>query len=176
MASSFTTSMSRMSRKYYTSSNRDDDYIGSESCMDLQNDIVEIEVEKNMKQQPQLNTVKKMEKKRELPPPIRLLCGTTNDTTPSWALKRYHTSDGRLILKEEKVKRQEWFRAHRSNGRLILQLVPLSDDDDVEAEEQDDEVGESVLCLHCNNKNVMSSSSSSSPSSCVFMEHQHAYV
>ncbi|MED6131379.1 hypothetical protein PIB30_008968 [Stylosanthes scabra] len=154
MASSFTASMSR---RYYTSSTGDD-YIGTESCMDLQNDIGKIEVVEKKKKQ-QLNTVKKMEKKRELPPPITLLCGTTKDTTSSWALKRYHTSDGRLILKEEKVKRQEWFRAHRSNGRLILQLVPLSDDDKVE-EHDDDEVGESVLCLNCNNKNVMSSSSS----------------
>ncbi|XP_010419246.1 PREDICTED: uncharacterized protein LOC104704943 [Camelina sativa] len=46
-------------------------------------------------------------------------------------LKREYTSDGRLLLKEEKMRgRHEYLRAHRSNGRLILQLVSLDDDDD----------------------------------------------
>jgi hypothetical protein len=45
-----------------------------------------------------------------------------------WVLKRYYTSDGRLILREEKVRRHEYFRAHRSNGRLTLHLVPLDDE------------------------------------------------
>ncbi|AEE36048.1 putative The fantastic four family protein [Arabidopsis thaliana] len=45
-------------------------------------------------------------------------------------LKREYTSDGRLLLKEEKVCRNEYFRAHRSNGRLMIQLVSLDEDDD----------------------------------------------
>lgn len=42
-------------------------------------------------------------------------------------LKREYTSDGRLLLKEDKVRGHEYFRAHRSNGRLTLQLVSLDD-------------------------------------------------
>ncbi|GLT32942.1 hypothetical protein SLA2020_075690 [Shorea laevis] len=67
--------------------------------------------------------------KREFPPPIPLLACTEN--LPShmpWVLKRYYTSEGRLILREEKVRHHEFLRAHRSNGRLTLQLVPLDDD------------------------------------------------
>ncbi|QHO30038.1 hypothetical protein HN51_018457 [Arachis hypogaea] len=158
MASSFTSS--KCNRCFTTCSNNingDDDYIGAESCMDLQNDIVEIEMEKKQ------NVAEKLEKKRELPPPIRLLCNTHNSKS-SWALKRYRTSDGRLILREEKVKGREYFQAHRSNGRLILQLIPLGDDD-AAAEERDENDnnhkgttlgGEPLLCLNCN-----SSSSSS---------------
>lgn len=52
-------------------------------------------------------------------------------TLPSYVpsvLKREYTSDGRLLLKEEKVRRHEYFQAHRSNGRLTLKLVSLDDD------------------------------------------------
>lgn len=42
-----------------------------------------------------------------------------------WVLRRHYTGDGRLILTEEKVRHHEYFRAHRSNGRLTLHLVPL---------------------------------------------------
>lgn len=69
-------------------------------------------------------------KKKEFPPPISLLARTEN--LPShmpFVLKRYYTNDGRLILREEKVRHHEYFRAHRSNGHLTLQLVPLDDDD-----------------------------------------------
>ena len=71
--------------------------------------------------------------KREFPPPIPSLARTEN--LPShmpWVLKRYYTSDGRLILREEKVRHHEYFRAHRSNGRLTLHLVPLDDNDDID--------------------------------------------
>ncbi|TYI82796.1 hypothetical protein E1A91_D05G246500v1 [Gossypium mustelinum] len=61
----------------------------------------------------------------EYPPPIPLLARTGN--LPShmpWILARYY-SNGRLVLKEEKVKHHEYFEAYRENGRLILDLVPL---------------------------------------------------
>jgi TATA-binding protein-associated factor Taf7 len=45
-----------------------------------------------------------------------------------WVLKRYYTNDGRLILRKEKVRHHEYFRAHRCNGRLTLHLVPLDDE------------------------------------------------
>lgn len=93
----------------------------------------------------------KMKDYMEVPPPIPSLARTEN--LPShmpWILKRHYTTDGRLILTEEKVRHHEYFRAHRSNGRLRLQLVPLDDDvlvppvacdddDDDEDDEDDDE-------------------------------------
>lgn len=87
-----------------------------------------------------------MMKRREFPPPIPLLARTENlPCRMPWVLKRHYTSDGRLILTEERVKRHEYFRAHRANGRLTLQLVPLDDDvwptpvaDDDDSDDSDD--------------------------------------
>ncbi|XP_060200713.1 uncharacterized protein LOC132628978 [Lycium barbarum] len=57
-----------------------------------------------------------------------------------WVMKRYHTPDGRLIIKEEKVKRFEYFEAHRIDGRLMLNLVPLNDDvSDSDGDDDEDE-------------------------------------
>ncbi|KAK6938187.1 Fantastic Four domain [Dillenia turbinata] len=85
-----------------------------------------------------------MKRKNDFPPPIPMLARTEN--LPShmpWILKRYYTNDGRLIICEEKVKHHEYFRAHRSNGRLTLQLVPLDDgvsDDEFDYDDEDDYV------------------------------------
>ncbi|KAF3604972.1 hypothetical protein DY000_02046147 [Brassica cretica] len=65
---------------------------------------------------------------------LNMFLSNTTDQTENllphmpWVLKRVVTSDGRLILREEKVRHHEYFRAHRSNGRLTLHLVPLDDD------------------------------------------------
>ena len=68
-------------------------------------------------------------RQREFPPPIPLLARTENlPCHMPWVLKRHYTSDGRLILTEERVKHHEYFRAHRADGRLTLQLVPLDDE------------------------------------------------
>lgn len=68
-------------------------------------------------------------KNKEFPPPIPLLARTENlPSRMPWVLKRHCTDDGRLILTEEKVRHHEYFRAHRSNGRLTLQLIPLDDE------------------------------------------------
>ncbi|PQQ13528.1 uncharacterized protein Pyn_04256 [Prunus yedoensis var. nudiflora] len=68
-------------------------------------------------------------KNKEFPPPIPWLARTENlPAHMPWVLKRHYTSDGRLILTEEKVRHHEYFRAHRSNGRLTLQLVTLDDE------------------------------------------------
>ncbi|KAI6687689.1 hypothetical protein NL676_024517 [Syzygium grande] len=92
---------------------------------------------------------------REYPPPIPLLARTGN--LPShmpWVLRRHYTSDGRLVLTEEKVRHHEYFRARRANGRLTLQLVPLDGDapylptiadDDNDEEEEEEEEEEEVL-------------------------------
>ena len=118
-----------MKSNYFTlSPPSGDDYIGTESCMDLQNDIEVEHCDTSSKTKGSaLKSSSKKKEKREFPPPIPLLSGAQN---VPWVLKRYVTGDGRLILKEEKVRRHEYFRAHRSNGRLALQLVPLDEEEE----------------------------------------------
>ncbi|CAL8104283.1 unnamed protein product [Prunus armeniaca] len=118
------------------------DYIGMESSVDVQKDCEEDQVVQNDDDEEEegqggnfrQRLMGRREQKwamrnKEFPPPIPLLARTEN--LPShmpWVLKRHYTSDGRLILTEEKVRHHEYFRAHRSNGRLTLQLVPLDDE------------------------------------------------
>ncbi|XP_068638391.1 uncharacterized protein [Aristolochia californica] len=65
---------------------------------------------------------------RHFPPPIPLLAQTGNlQCHMPWILKRSYKKDGRLVLREVKVKHHEFFRAHRSNGRLTLQVVHFED-------------------------------------------------
>ncbi|KAH7524444.1 hypothetical protein FEM48_Zijuj06G0119800 [Ziziphus jujuba var. spinosa] len=119
------------------------DYIGAESCVDVLkdddqdqrpldiNDHHHDDLIRNRQPLSCKRDQRQSLKKREFPPPIPLLARTENlHCHMPWVLKRHYTSDGRLILTEEKVKHHEYFRAHRSNGRLTLQLVPLDDDDD----------------------------------------------
>ncbi|MBA0867687.1 hypothetical protein Goshw_002907, partial [Gossypium schwendimanii] len=82
--------------------------------------------------------------KKEFPPPIPSLARTENQPPHMpWVLQRYYTNDGRLILREEKVKHHEYFRAHRSNGRLTLHLIPLdNEDNDTDVEEEEEEAKE----------------------------------
>ncbi|KAK7275727.1 hypothetical protein RIF29_16849 [Crotalaria pallida] len=130
-----------------------DDYIGNESCIDLrnENDVVidHCETSKsngndddddpgptNQAYDVKNSSRRRMEK-RVFPPPIPLLARTENLACHMpWVLRRYYTSEGRLILKEEKVKYHEYFQAHRENGRLTLQLVPLDDDEDQDEVEE----------------------------------------
>ncbi|KAL1199481.1 hypothetical protein V5N11_007855 [Cardamine amara subsp. amara] len=96
----------------------DGDYIGTESCFDAfsdKTDNVRSPCERSREE-------KQAVVAREKPPPPIL-----PSHVPS-VLKREYTSDGRLLLKEEKVHRHEYFQAHRSNGRLTIQLVSLDDD------------------------------------------------
>ncbi|KAF4354560.1 hypothetical protein F8388_022282 [Cannabis sativa] len=117
------------------------DYIGMESCVDVlkegdeeYHDFLgcnnkEGDDDDDDEQQQTIMALKK--KKLVFPPPIPLLARTQNlPCRMPWVLTRHYTSDGRLILTEEKLPRHEYFRAHRSNGRLTLQLVPLDEDDD----------------------------------------------
>ncbi|KAM1877107.1 hypothetical protein ACFX14_044434 [Malus domestica] len=109
------------------------DDIGMESCVDVLSDddlsYSSFHHDCYSQRKERLCWAPEKEKKRtyeELPPPLSLLARTEN--LPShmpWVLKRHYTTDGRLILTEEKVRHHEYFRAHRSNGRLRLQLVPL---------------------------------------------------
>lgn len=131
--------------KHITFPTNGDDYIGNESCIDLQNenDVDQYDTSKsnddpapcNQAKEAKISSRKKKEK-RVFPPPIPLLARTQNLACHMpWVLKRYYTSEGRLILKEEKVRYHEYFRAHRENGRLTLQLVPLDEDEDEFLEE-----------------------------------------
>ncbi|CDP21096.1 unnamed protein product [Coffea canephora] len=114
------------------------DCVGTESCVDLRSDIDQefcmVQKTRGSRRNQRLERTEK-----EYPPPIPWLARTEN--LPShmpWIMKRYYTDDGRLIIKEEKVKRHEYFQANRSNGRLTLHLVPLDDDvldDDCDEEE-----------------------------------------
>ncbi|XP_019262457.1 PREDICTED: uncharacterized protein LOC109240284 [Nicotiana attenuata] len=127
------------------------DYVGVESYVDLKSDLNlepykwfsggggggferREEVRMAMKREKQKEKVE-----REYPPSIPWLAHTENLPTSQmpWVMKRYYTPDGRLIIKEEKVKRFEYFEAHRTNGRLMLNLVPLNDD--VSGSDDDDE-------------------------------------
>lgn len=107
-----------------TSKNDVHDYIGSESCIDLQNenDVVDHFKSNDV---PKRSYIKKKEK-REFPPPMPRLAQTQNLASHMpWVYKRYYTDEGRLIIKEERVKHHEYFHVHRADGRLTMHLVPL---------------------------------------------------
>ncbi|CAN8291945.1 unnamed protein product [Cochlearia groenlandica] len=115
------------------------DYIGTESCFDVlsQEETVDAvsKSKSSLMSRFRYGGRRREEREaraaaaREFPPPIPSLAQTGNLLPHMpWVLKRVVTSDGRLILREEKVRHHEYFRAHRSNGRLTLHLVPLDDD------------------------------------------------
>ncbi|KAK7855196.1 hypothetical protein CFP56_029397 [Quercus suber] len=115
------------------------DYIGMESCLDINEEVQYSSKDKNsggesdsevyIKKCRAKREQRRAMRQREFPPPIPLLARTENlPCHMPWVLKRHYTSDGRLILTEERVKHHEYFRAHRADGRLTLQLVPLDDE------------------------------------------------
>ncbi|XP_018467833.1 uncharacterized protein LOC108839553 [Raphanus sativus] len=128
---------SSMLSRTSSSSSAVGDYIGTESCFDV---LSAVEGNNVVSREEPLNRYRyggrRREERearaaaaREFPPPIPLLAQTENLLPHMpWVLKRVVTSDGRLILREEKVRHHEYFRAHRSNGRLTLHLVPLDGD------------------------------------------------
>ncbi|KAL0799101.1 hypothetical protein Bca101_054276 [Brassica carinata] len=121
-----------LSRTSSSSSSAFGDYIGTESCFDI---LSADEVPTKPSNRYRYGGRRREEREaraaaaREFPPPIPLLAQTGNLLPHMpWVLKRVVTSDGRLILREEKVRHHEYFHAHRANGRLTLHLVPLDDD------------------------------------------------
>ncbi|KAG2321020.1 hypothetical protein Bca4012_055964 [Brassica carinata] len=130
-------SPSMLSRTSSSSSSAVGDYIGTESCFDVlsadeENDLISSSESMSRYRYGGRRREEREARAaaaREFPPPIPLLAQTENLLPHMpWILKRVVTSDGRLILREEKVRHHEYFRAHRSNGRLTLHLVPLDDD------------------------------------------------
>lgn len=131
------------------------DYIGMESCLDMKKcedvHMMNVDASTTTTTTPTPTHTQharssgsscgrnsRTKKAREYPPPISLFARTEN--LPShmlFVLKRYYTNDGRLILREERARRHEYFRAHRSNGHLTLQLVHLDDDYDDDDDDDD---------------------------------------
>ncbi|CAL9102404.1 unnamed protein product [Musa acuminata var. zebrina] len=76
---------------------------------------------------------------RRFPPPLPLLARTGKLTSHMpWILERIHEDDGRrLVIREVRVNRHEYFRARRSGGRLTLHLVKLHDHQSPEKPEND---------------------------------------
>ncbi|CAK9174253.1 unnamed protein product [Ilex paraguariensis] len=104
--------------------------------------------------------MKREKREKHYPPPMPSLARTGN--LPShmpWVLKKCYTGDGRLVITEEKVKHHGYFRAHRSNGRLTLHLVPLDDgvldshDDNEVFQEEEEKMNDIVEAQYDKNTN-----------------------
>ncbi|KZV43159.1 hypothetical protein F511_41041 [Dorcoceras hygrometricum] len=108
------------------------DYIGMESCVDLKPDV---ELSHSGATNPLRSGGRRGEADKEYPPRIPSLAGT--EQLPSWVMHKHYSGDGRLIITEEKVRRHEYLQAHRSDGRLTLDLVPSDSDDAVEGAEEE---------------------------------------
>lgn len=142
------------------------DFIGVESCVDFRTDLSLLEKEiisdrrinnlcrrRNGHDDRDSGNKKIKEKAEEYPPPIPWLArnGNLPSSQMPWVMKKYNMDDGRLIIREEKVKRHEYFQAHRSNGRLTLCLVPslptldFPDDDADDVDDDDDVVDADVM-------------------------------
>ncbi|PIN07381.1 hypothetical protein CDL12_20060 [Handroanthus impetiginosus] len=109
-----------------------DDYIGEESCINFKPDVPEL-IPSNDSANTVTHSSRRLRRRgespeKEYPPSIPLLARTGNLMPHMpWVMRKYSTNDGRLVIKEEKVRRHEYFEAHRSNGRLVLNLIPLDD-------------------------------------------------
>ncbi|KAK4789106.1 hypothetical protein SAY86_020425 [Trapa natans] len=119
--------------------------IGDESCahppmpfLDWSKEYAGDEAVLQMERRTRRPEMKGVRKEKEYPPLIPLLARTENlQSHMPWVLKRTYTTDGRLVLRKEPVKHHEYFRAHRRDGRLTLQLVPL-DNEVFDLEDEDD--------------------------------------
>ncbi|KAL8030322.1 hypothetical protein ABFX02_14G279500 [Erythranthe guttata] len=103
------------------------DCIGVESCANLKSDVDAPLEGSNRRRITRVESATAAAE-REYPPPIPWLVQTEN--LPShmpWVMRKYYTEDGRLVIKEEKVDRHEYFKSHRFNGRLVINLIPLDD-------------------------------------------------
>ncbi|XP_021648106.1 uncharacterized protein LOC110640884 isoform X2 [Hevea brasiliensis] len=109
------------------------DYIGVESCLDLKNNYDIFTSSSKVENSQGFSQRRSKRDQRcamkEFPPPMPSLARTGNlSSHMPWVLRRHYTEDGRLIIREERVKHHEYFQAHRCNGRLTLKLVPLDDE------------------------------------------------
>ncbi|XP_050213222.1 uncharacterized protein LOC126664735 [Mercurialis annua] len=139
-SSSLFQSLNISSSRSSWSSSMLDDLIGAESGVYLKSSeeegtarMVKLDEDKLLR----VNQGKRNEQQCEImkrnryPPAIPSLARKGN--LPPCILTRYY-SDGRLILKEEKLQHREYFESYRENGHLILKLVHLDEVDDDEEE------------------------------------------
>ncbi|CAM8998864.1 unnamed protein product [Rhodiola kirilowii] len=112
------------------------DYVGVESCVDLRSaEEFEAYAKDRERSYDQRRLGREAKRRRErwneFPlPMISHLAQTENQRSHMpWVMKRYYTADGRLVIRKEMVRRHEYFRAHRADDRLVLQLIGLDDDD-----------------------------------------------
>ena len=118
------------SSSYSSCSSALDDLIGTESGVCMNSNI-----EEETAQMEKLESYRYQHKRKQLhatrkkyPPPIPLLARTGNlPGHMPWILTR-HYIDGKLVLVEERLKHHEYLEAHRENGRLVLNIVPLDDE------------------------------------------------
>ncbi|XP_057795900.1 uncharacterized protein LOC131012008 [Salvia miltiorrhiza] len=102
------------------------DCVGVESSADLESDVDAALAPPRRHKRPAAA------EKKEFPPPISWLART--ESLPSHmprVMRKYCTTDGRLIIKEERVRCHDYFLADRSDGRLVLNLIHVDDDDSV---------------------------------------------
>ncbi|XP_076947965.1 uncharacterized protein LOC143620061 [Bidens hawaiensis] len=118
------------------------DYIGMESCIDLVNDYTNSSKDAPLNRKPWglIHKRKPSTPVKEFPPPLPVQTSTV--------FKRYCTDDGRLIIAEEKIDIPKChFTAHRSNGRLTLEIIPsesthvVMEDSKVTVESESDDDG-----------------------------------
>ncbi|KAL3639295.1 hypothetical protein CASFOL_017202 [Castilleja foliolosa] len=111
------------------------EFIGAESCFILESDVADyIPPPAATNNHRRSRMVAPAEK--EYPPPL--------ERFPS-VMTKCITGDGRVVLKKEKVKRQEYLRAHRSDGTFLLNLhVEEEFDDDDDMDGGDDGVKDDV--------------------------------
>ncbi|XP_076890826.1 uncharacterized protein LOC143542038 [Bidens hawaiensis] len=120
------------------------DYIGMESCIDLVTDGPVTPLTR--KPWGLIHKHKQSKPVKEFPPPLPVHTSTV--------FKRYHTDDGRLIIAEEKIDSPKChFTAHRSKGRLTLEIIPsesyvvMEDDSKVTVESDGDGDGDGGLLI-----------------------------
>ncbi|KAF4354558.1 hypothetical protein F8388_022280 [Cannabis sativa] len=108
--------------------------------------------EKNENTNKNTNYNSRVKKKKEhpcYPPPISMApmvagtrnLGSTDAIIMPWVLTR-HNEDGRLILKGHRVQHHRYLECHRHNGRLIVNLITINDDNLEENHVDDDDFKE----------------------------------
>ncbi|KAG6438193.1 hypothetical protein SASPL_103130 [Salvia splendens] len=103
------------------------DYLGVESCTDFTSDIAPITSRSSGSSCPRRT---RRSDATEYPPPIALLARADNQPSHvPWVMRKHRTSDGRLVITEERARRRENFKAHRFDGRLVLSLIPAAEEE-----------------------------------------------
>ncbi|KAL3640771.1 hypothetical protein CASFOL_015739 [Castilleja foliolosa] len=102
------------------------EFIGVESCFILESHVADFEytaAPRSCHRRPRMAVTEK-----EYPRPIEW----------SLVMRKYCTSDDRVVLKQEKVMSHQYLLAHRSDGRLVMNLEVEEFDEDMDGGEDDD--------------------------------------